>query len=174
MLEQFLGPDTVLGKALSCHGGVAGDGFFDRPDVRAAEMPAANGITDARSLSRLYAAVAGDVHADERFPAGSRILDPTSVADATTLRTSGNDRVLFFESTFGLGFMLSSPFAPYGGARSFGHAGAGGSLGFADPEHGIGFGYVMSLMLQNLSGDPRTRTLIAAAYEAAGVEPTFV
>ena len=78
------------------------------------------------------------------------------------------------ETTFGLGFMLSSPFAPYGGPKGFGHAGAGGSVGFADPEHGIGFGYVMSKMETNLSGDPRTRGLIAAVYDAIGVEPAYV
>ena len=174
MLEQFLGPDTLLGKALSCHGATSGADFFNRPETRAAEIPAANGVADARSLSRLYAALVGDVHADERFPAGTQVLSPSTIAAATTLHTSGNDRVLFFESTFGLGFMLSSPFAPYGGAHAFGHAGAGGSVGFADPEAGIGFGYVMSRMLQNLTGDPRSRGLIAAAYDAAGVTPTYV
>ena len=174
MLEQFLGPDTLLGKALSCHGATAGADFFNRPETRAAEIPAANGVADARSLSRLYAALVGDVHADERFPAGTQVLEPSTIAAATTLQTSGNDRVLFFESTFGLGFMLSSPFAPYGGAGAFGHAGAGGSVGFADPDAGLGFGYVMSRMLQNLTGDPRTRGLIAAAYDAAGVTPTHV
>ena len=59
------------------------------------------------------------------------------------------------ETTIGLGFWTSSPFAPYGGAKAFGHAGAGGSLGFADPENGIGFGYVMSKMQQSLTGDAR-------------------
>jgi CubicO group peptidase (beta-lactamase class C family) len=46
---------------------------------------------------------------------------------------------------------------------SFGHAGAGGSLGMADPELGIGYGYVMNKMSLGLSDDPRTATLIEAA-----------
>ena len=174
LLEQFLGPDTTLGKALSCHGALAEPGVFNRPELRAAELPAANGICDARSLSRLYAALVGDVHADERFPAGSRVLDPETVAAASTRQTSGNDQVLFIESTFGLGFMTSSPFSPYGGAASFGHAGAGGSLGFADPEHGIAAGYVMSKMQQSLTGDSRSSALVKATYAAAGVAPVFV
>jgi CubicO group peptidase (beta-lactamase class C family) len=58
------------------------------------------------------------------------------------------------------------------GRSAFGHPGAGGSVGFADPEHGIGFGYAMNRMTANLSGDPRTRGLIRALYEALGVEPT--
>ncbi len=176
MLEQFMGPDSMLGRALSCNGALSGGtgNVFNTRDVHAAELPAANGICDARSLSRLYAAVIGDVAADERFPAGKRVLDPATVASASTTQTSGNDLVLFFETTFGLGFMTSSPFSPYGGRMSFGHAGAGGSVGFADPEHGVGFGYVMSKMETNLSGDPRTRTLVGAVYEAIGVEPSFV
>ncbi len=173
LLEQFIGPDSTLGRSLSCHGALqsgAGQNVFNTRAVRAAELPAANGVTDARSLSRLYAAVVGDVEADERFPAGTRVLAPDTVEAATKLQTSGPDKVLMVDTTFGLGFMLSSPFAPYGGARSFGHAGAGGSVGFADPEHAIGFGYVMAKMDTNLSGDPRTRGLIQAVYDAAGAE----
>lgn len=173
LIEQFMGPDTMLGRALTCHGALEGN-VFNRPELRAAEIPAANGVCDARSLSRLYAAVIGDVDGDERFRAGKRLLDPATVAAASTTQTTGNDLVLFFETTFGLGFMTSSPFAPYGGPRGFGHAGAGGSVGFADPEHGIGFGYVMSEMQANLSGDPRTRALVAAVYDAIGVRPAYV
>jgi CubicO group peptidase (beta-lactamase class C family) len=69
--------------------------------------------------------------------------------------------------------MTSSPFSPFGGAGSFGHPGAGGSVGFADPENGIGFGYVMNRMLTNLAGDPRSRGLVTAVYEAIGVTPVF-
>jgi CubicO group peptidase (beta-lactamase class C family) len=143
---------------------------FNRPDVRAAELPAANGVTNARSLARMYAAAVGSVDGSDRGP----LLSAEQVAAASSTQTSGNDRVLFFETTFGLGFMTSSPFAPYGGRHAFGHAGAGGSVGFADPEHGIGFGYVMNRMMTNLSGDPRSRGLVSAVYEAIGVEPAFV
>lgn len=173
LIEQFIGPDTMLGRALSCHGALPA-AAFNEPEVRAAEIPAANGVTDARSLSRLYAALVGDLDADERFPAGRRILAPETVEAAATRQTSGNDLVLFVETTFGLGFFTSSPFAPYGGPRAFGHAGAGGSVGFADPEHGIAFGYVMAKMETNLSGDPRTRSLVRATYDAAGIEPVHV
>ena len=171
MLAQFMGPESTLGKALSCNGGLAEVGVFNTPELRAAELPAANGVTDARSLSRLYAALVGPVEADERFPAASRVLAPETVAAATVRQTSGNDAVLFFESTFGLGFMTSSPFSPYGGPAGFGHAGAGGSVGFADPDAGLGCGYVMSKMQQNLSGDPRSTSLIGATYAALGLTP---
>jgi CubicO group peptidase (beta-lactamase class C family) len=173
LLAQFMGPDSMLGKALSCNGALGEPGVFNDPALRAAELPAANGVGDARSLSRLYAAVIGDVVADERFPAGARILTDDAIAAATTRQTTGNDNVLFFETAFGLGFFLSSPFAPYGGPRGFGHTGAGGSLGFADPDHALGCGYVMSKMQQSLNGDARSARLIRSTYAAIGVEPTF-
>jgi CubicO group peptidase (beta-lactamase class C family) len=172
LVERLLGPDSTLIRAL---GGsvalpLAGDGAFNRPDVMAAELPAANGVTNARSLARLYAATVGPVEGSTVGP----LLTPAQLAAATEAQTTGADHVLFFDTAFGLGFMLSSPFSPYGGPRAFGHSGAGGSVGFADPDHGLGFGYVMNRMMTNLSGDPRSRGLVAAVYEAIGVEPTYV
>ncbi len=174
-IEAFLGADSLLAKALGATPtlALAGDGVFNRPEVRAAELPAANGVTNARSLARMYAATVGPV---EGVPAevALPLVTTDQVAAASLTLTSGPDQVLFFDTTFGLGFMTSSPFAPYGGARAFGHAGAGGSVGFADPEHGIGFGYVMNRMMTNLSGDPRSRGLVAAVHEALGTAPAFV
>jgi CubicO group peptidase (beta-lactamase class C family) len=172
LIEQFMGPDTMLGKALGGPSGVFAteDGVWNRPEVRAAEIPAANGVTNARSLARFYAGLTGTVEGGPAEP----LLGPDQVAAASECQTSGPDQVLMLETTIGLGFWTASPFAPYGGPRAIGHGGAGGSLGFTDPEHGIGFGYVMNRMMQNLSGDPRTRTLVRAVYEAIGVEPAFV
>lgn len=177
MVEQLLGPGSLLIKALggtidpaSGEGNFTGDGVFNRPDLRAAEIPSANGVTNARSLARMYA---GTIGAVEGGPAGP-LLSAEQLAKACELQTAGADSVLFFPTTFGLGYMLSSPFSPYGGPQGFGHSGAGGSVGFADPEHGIAFGYVMNRMLANLSGDPRSAGLIRAVYEAVGVTPTNV
>ncbi len=172
LVEQFMGPDTLLGKALNAPAGVFAteDGVWNRADLRAAEVPAANGVTNARSLARFYAGLSGTVDGGPAAP----LLSAEQIAAASVCHTSGPDQVLMMETTIGLGFWTASPFAPYGGARSIGHGGAGGSLGFTDPEHGIGFGYVMNRMLQNLTGDPRTRTLVTALYDAIGVEPAFV
>jgi CubicO group peptidase (beta-lactamase class C family) len=170
-IEKLLGPDTMLVKALG--GAVSmpfvGEGAFNRHDVRAAELPAANGVTNARSLARMYAATIGPVEG----VASTALLTPEQVVVASTTQTSGADACLFFETTFGLGYMTASPFSPYGSARSFGHAGAGGSVGFADPENGLGFGYVMNRMLANLSGDPRSQGLVRAVYDAIGVTATY-
>jgi CubicO group peptidase (beta-lactamase class C family) len=123
--------------------------------VQAAEIPAANGIATARSLARLYAACVGEVD-------GNRVLEPKTVEDATSTQSDGPDQVLMVETRFGSGFFLASSFSPLFGPTSFGHAGAGGSLAFADAEHELGFAYVMNRMQQNLAGDPRTLDLIEA------------
>jgi len=172
LLERFMGPDTLLGKALAApSGAISGaEGGFNNPAVRAAEIPAANGVTNARSLARFYGGLAGTVEGGPATP----VLDADQVAKASERQTFGPDKCLLFETTFGLGFFVASPFAPYGGAKAFGHTGAGGSVGFTDPEHGIGFGYVMNKMGMSLNGDPRSGGLIKAVYAAIGVEPTYV
>jgi CubicO group peptidase (beta-lactamase class C family) len=172
LMEQFMGPETLLGRAL---GGPSGaftneSGVWNRPEVRAAEIPAANGVTDARSLARFYAGLTGTVEGGPAEP----ILGAEQVAKASELQTSGPDQVLYLETTFGLGFFVASEMARYGAPSSFGHTGAGGSVGFTDPVNGIGFGYVMNRMLQSLTGDPRSGGLIKAVYDAIGVEPTYI
>ena len=170
-VEKLLGPGSLLIKALggSTDLPFVSDGVFNRHDVRAAELPAANGVANARSLARMYAATIGSVEGADAGP----LLTSEQVAAASETQTRGADQVLFMETTFGLGYMTSSTFSPYGSARSFGHAGAGGSVGFADPENGLGFGYVMNRMMTNLSGDPRSRGLVNAVYDAVGVKPAF-
>jgi CubicO group peptidase (beta-lactamase class C family) len=158
--DAFFGPATLTGRALTLGGAFEGE-VWNEPRVRAAEVPAANGVADARSVARLYASLIGEVD-------GVRTLTREQAGVARETQTSGADRVLYAATTFGLGFMTTGPFSPYGGPSCFGHAGAGGSLGFADPDNGFGFGYVMNRMQANLSGDPRTIGLTRAVYEAIG------
>ena len=93
-----------------------------------------------------------------------RIGIPATVesASATVTPDGEPDRVLVFPTTFGMGFMTSGPFTPMLGAGAFGHPGAGGSLAFAHPETGIGFGYVMNRMDSPLNGDVRALGLVEA------------
>ena len=125
----------------------------------AAEIPAGNGITDARSLARMYASLIGD------GVDGVRLLNDETVARATAEQSSGRDEVLQIPTRFGLGFALNQD-GSYGGEGAFGHGGAGGSLGFADPKAEIGFGYVMNKMQLVANDDPRTLTLMAAVHES--------
>jgi CubicO group peptidase (beta-lactamase class C family) len=145
---------------------IGGDGpldisRFNDQRVLAAEIPAANGVGNARSLARMYAALIGEVD-------GIRLLSPEQLARATECQTTGPDKVMFFESKFGLGFMLAGVMSSYGGPRGFGHTGSGGSMGYADPDAGLGYGYVMNQMTANMIGDARTVGLTEACYEAVG------
>jgi len=73
------------------------------------------------------------------------------------------------EIRFGLGFMMPVPGAAMGpNDRAFGHPGMGGSPGFADPEEGIGFGYVMNLSGAAILIDERPAALVAALYDCLG------
>ena len=74
--------------------------------------------------------------------------------------------MIHLPTRFGLGFMLPPVLSPSCPGGCFGHPGAGGSLGFADPDAGIGFGYVMNRMDLGLTGDARTVSLVTAVYQA--------
>jgi len=129
---------------------------------RAAEIPAANGHTRAPALARIYGALANGGDID-----GVHVLNPETIDAAIVEQSNGPDRVLQMPTRFGLGFMLTGDLMPIGrNPRAFGHPGAGGSLGFADLDAGIGFGYVMNQMQSNLAGDPRVAGLIDAVYAA--------
>jgi CubicO group peptidase (beta-lactamase class C family) len=158
MMAQMMGPTTRGGRALSMSGAMTpADGrmVWNERVVHAAEIGAANGITNARSLARMYASAVSEVD-------GVRLLEPATTDAVRTARVKAPDACLLVETSFGLGFMLDTAFNPLLSPGAFGHPGAGGSLGFADPEAGIGFGYVMNQMQMGLAADPRQGALIAA------------
>jgi CubicO group peptidase (beta-lactamase class C family) len=159
-----LGRAIRLGGALPTSLVTSDGGGLNARSAHAAELPGANMIADARSIARLYAATVGEVD-------GIRLLTPATVAEAAAIQTSRSEPyglppgMEAARMDFGLGFMQPPAASPWLGPGSFGHPGAGGSLGFANPEAGVGFGYVMNQMAGGASGDPRTAGLIAAVRE---------
>jgi CubicO group peptidase (beta-lactamase class C family) len=153
--------DPVVARGFSMGGAFAfpadgGHVTFNDPDIQAAEVPGANGIADAASLARLYAACVSHV-------AGVRLMAPASVEDALVERSRGRQRFGGPDQgeRWGTGFAISSPpGSPLLGPRSFGHGGAGGELAFADDEHGVAFAYVNNQM--GGVPDDRARLLVAA------------
>jgi CubicO group peptidase (beta-lactamase class C family) len=138
------------------------DNEWNTRRLRGAQLPSSNGHSDARSLARIYAACLGPID-------GVRLLSEESLDRATTVESSGNDIVLGQPLTFGLGFSLPPTLGPGVSPRSFGHAGAGGSLAYADRDRGLGFGYVMNQMRLGLAeDDQRAMRLSAAAAACAG------
>ena len=127
---------------------------------RGAEIPGANGHANARALARIYGALARGGEVD-----GVKLFGAREIERCYTEQSYGPDAVLPITTRFGLGFMLSQPSAQMGpNAHTFGHPGAGGSLGFADPVAKVGFGYAMNQMGNEPLLDPRAAALIEAIY----------
>jgi CubicO group peptidase (beta-lactamase class C family) len=157
--EIMKNPDSMMGKAF-----MNPPLDMDAPQTRAwrgAEIPAANGHASAAALARVYAALSLGGELD-----GVRVLSSEVIEQARTEHSLGQDAVLPLISRFGLGFGMPTEGEPVGpNTRVFGHAGAGGSYGQADPENRMSFGYVMNLMHQGLwLVDPRPRALLASVY----------
>jgi CubicO group peptidase (beta-lactamase class C family) len=140
---------------------LSGQGIVNTRGWRAAEVPSTNGHGNARAVARLYSALATDGELD-----GVHILSPAIVETAIAEQVYGEDLVLQRPTRFGLGFQLAMRERPLGpNPRSFGHFGAGGSLGFADPDAQVAFAYAMN---QGREGwqHKHVRGLIDRAYEA--------
>jgi CubicO group peptidase (beta-lactamase class C family) len=136
--------------------------YNDRAMLRL-ELPASNGVGTARSIATVY----GDL------AIGSPGL---GISDATlaNLREPAQDPakgrfdlVLKQESRFSLGVCKPWPGFEFGSPAAFGTPGAGGSFGFADPQVGMGFAYVMNRMDYYLLSDPRELALREAAFTCA-------
>jgi len=120
--------------------GLSGTGVVNTRAWRAAEVPSTNGHGNARGVARLFSALAGDGELD-----GVHVLSPEILARAAEQQVYGDDILLQRPTRFGLGFQLTMTERPLGpNPRAFGHFGAGGSLGFADPDARVAFGYAMN------------------------------
>ena len=144
-------------------------GGYNRDDVRAVEIPSANGIGTARAVAQLYgdAATGG---------AALGLTDDTVEAlCAPAVEPSGSvrDKVLNIDTAFSLG--LSKPWEKFvfgSSGRAVGTPGCGGSFGFADPDTGVGFSYVMNRIGFHLLSDPRELALRQALFrDVLGVRP---
>ena len=144
----------------------SGNGDHNSSAHRRAEIPAINGHGTAMSLARVYGALARGGELD-----GVRVLSPESIERARSLQAEGTDALMEMPVKMGLGFWLTQPglreFAMGPNEGAFGHPGAGGGLGCADPEARVGFGYVTNRMGSSLAIDERPSELLEAFYGAA-------
>lgn len=129
-------------------------------EYRAAEIPAANGHGNARSIARIMSALACGGTVD-----GVRLLSEESIGKAITEQCYRTDKVLMTPMRWGAGFMLKSKDLPLGpNERLFGHGGAGGSLGIADLDARVSWSYVMNRMDATTTGDVRGASVGMALY----------
>jgi len=146
----------------------AGQRGMDTPEVHAAEIGGAGGIASARGIAGMYKPLA---------TRGGKLVSGSTVE--RMMQTSAAaivDPVLRMQTHFGLGFMKTTDNRRWAdgnngmilGERAFGHPGAGGSLGFADPDCELSFGYVMNRMGGDVLLNVRGQSLVNAAYGCLG------
>ncbi len=139
--------------------GFSGGQWVNTQAWREAEIPSTNGHANARSIARVYSALSTGGATD-----ATRILSIEMLHEATHEQAAGIDLISERPIRFGLGFQLTQPERPLGpNPHSFGHFGAGGSLGFCDPDCGLAFGYVTNDMGPRWQ-NPRNGGLIDAVY----------
>jgi CubicO group peptidase (beta-lactamase class C family) len=142
--------------------GLSGFGFVNGAPWRLASIPSTNGHGTARAVAELY-----DLFLNRDVSRGG-LVGRGLRDEATRIHSDGPDRVLGKNSRFGLGFQLSEGKRMIGGSPTgFGHFGYGGSLGFADPETGVGFGYVMNRPGKRFH-TPRANALVEALNQSLG------
>ncbi|MDA0977548.1 MAG: serine hydrolase, partial [Proteobacteria bacterium] len=149
----------------------------DAPESYRAEFGGGGGIASARGIAGMFNPLANG---------GGDLVDKVTLARMGAVSAATmNDVTLVMPTRFSPGFMLSmdNRWRPTGeletiilGQHAFGHAGAGGSVGFADTECHMGFGYAMNRMGAGILLNPRGQSLVDAAYRSLGYttsEPGF-
>jgi CubicO group peptidase (beta-lactamase class C family) len=148
-------------------------GDQDSREAHAAVLPSQGGLSNARGLAGLYTplALGGTFR-------GVRLVDEDTLAALGAVSSaSAVDAVLLVGLRFGLGFMKSSdnrrgPLGARDGLilseAAFGHAGMGGSLGFADPAARLSFGYAMNKQGRGVLLNERGQCLVDAVYRSLG------
>ncbi len=137
----------------------------DEPHIyaRNLEVPSGGAVGTARAIARAYSVFATGGH---ELGLRRETLELLAAPAVPPSRGFYDECMKSRGIGFSLGFMKPSPSLPFGSASSFGSPGAGGALGFADPEAGIGYAYVTNGMGTRLSGDPRDVALREALYSA--------
>jgi len=133
--------------------------WANREDWRGGQVPAANGHASADGLARIYGALANGGELD-----GVRLLQPATIAELARARTDGQDHMLGVRIwAAGMSLNATGTWGP--NPATFGHSGWGGAFGCADPQAGLGIGYVMNRMGGKVAEDPRAADLCAAIHE---------
>jgi CubicO group peptidase (beta-lactamase class C family) len=130
---------------------------------RAAEIPAAGGTGNARSIAQVHAILANDGMAQ-----GKRFLSAAGVRKALELQVEGTDLIMGVPARFGLGFGLAGGLLPLPNPNAMFWGGYGGSLAIIDMDAKLSMGYAMNRMLGTTTGDLRGIGLAFAMWNAVG------
>ena len=166
-LKAFTDSSSLTRRAFASPAGLAAASAMNTPEIRSASLPAMGGIGSARALAKFYAMLANGGTWQGRTVLAPQILDWISAPAA-----QGFDPVLQREMAFSAGFTRDPVDATGKKIRetlgpsftAFGHAGAGGSLAFADPDRNLAFAYVMNQMELGVLPHERCQSLVRALY----------
>lgn len=151
-------PQSITALSFNNPPGIMNSG--NKPEWQRFVQPAANGHGNARTLAGFYAALLD-----------GRLLDAALLNEMAREHSLGEDRTLLTHTRFGLGCWLDQTLdnATFGmGPRSFGHPGAGGCLGFADPDRELAFGFVTNTLGPYVLMDPRAQSLARQVARCLG------
>ncbi|MFW9956062.1 MAG: serine hydrolase domain-containing protein [Candidatus Thorarchaeota archaeon] len=129
------------------------------------EVPSGGGVGTARAIAHAYGVFAAG---GKELGLREETLQELAAPPKTPLYGL-RDAALKFESRYSLGFIKPNPKDPFGSPSSYGMMGTGGSLGFADPENKIGFGYVLNGISTAFPIDPRAIALYKSMYRSLGI-----
>lgn len=161
LVADLFNPRSLSARAFVVATGIEGAGDFNRDELRELEMPSVNGTASAAAVAKLY----GDAAVGGGGLGLSRAVLDALEAPAVPPSKGARDRVLHMETSFSLGFGKPTSKYVFGSTdKAFGWNGLGGSFGFADPETGIGFGYVMNRLGCHAYSDPRELALRQALF----------
>lgn len=162
LLAAGLNPRSNIARALGVNPGTSV--YLDAQHVyaRDLEVPAGGGVATARGIAHAYGVFATD---GRELGLRQETLDLLA-APAVPPTHGFFDECLKTEVEFSLGFAKPGTEWRFGGPRAFGAPGAGGAMGMADPDVGLGYGYVTSQMGATFAGDPRDAALRAVIYSS--------
>jgi CubicO group peptidase (beta-lactamase class C family) len=158
---SMFNPSSLSARAFVVAAGVKGAADLNRDELRVLEMPSVNGTATARSIAKVY----GDAATGGSGLALSRAVRDDLEGPAGPPTKGQRDKVVHTDMSYSLGFGKPTSKFVFGSSdRAFGWPGAGGSFGFADPDTGVGFGYVMNKMGFHVYSDPRELSLRQAVF----------
>jgi CubicO group peptidase (beta-lactamase class C family) len=166
-LQTWSNPATLTRRTFTSPRGYNSAAEYNLPVFRSAGFAGMGGVASARGLAGFHALLAaGGLHQ------GTRLIPERVLCQLENPLSQAEDLVLLTPAAFAAGVMkdpvdasgrkLRHHFGP--SLRAFGHPGAGGCLGFADPEHGLSFAYVMNRLEPGALPGAKPLALIAALY----------
>lgn len=165
VLLGILNPRGVLGRSMRCFPELMQPDVWNRRESLRIEVPSVNGTGEPRAMARIYGELATAEDSLGIDEATRQELEQPACAPSGGTR----DVALGLDAAYSMGFLKPSPAMRFGSSsRAFGTPGGGGSLGFADPEAGVGYAYAMNRLGFHMPVDPREAAIRSAFYAAIG------